>query len=71
MRTEYITKYSNQLTNKESEYRIVIDYLVDKRTPVKKSTTAFNTYLHDPFRNIREIPIKLITSFTKILPDYE
>ena len=71
MRTEYITQYSNQLTDKEFEYRIVIDYLVDKRTPVKESTTVFNSYLHDPFRNIREIPIKLITSFTKILPDYE
>lgn len=72
MRMEYITDYYNRLTEKNSEYRIIIDYLVDKRIPVKKkATTVFNDYLRDPFRIGQELPIKLITSFTKILPDYE
>ncbi len=71
MRTEFITQYSNRLTENESEYRIIVDYLVDKRIPIKKNTTNFNAYLRDPFRDKKAIPMKLITSFTKILPDYE
>ncbi len=71
MRTEYITQYSNRLTEKESEYRIIVDYLVDKRIPIKKNTAIFNVHLRDPFRDKKTIPMKLITSFTKILPDYE